>query len=352
MAATSGAEDPDVNRGDAAVALRRVERDLHKEPGSFEFFQAVRLLTRIFSGREPVGRFAPPDREAMRFAVNPSLAFPRSQIESIEWQDEIPRILVNFIGLTGALGTLPHAYSELVTDRLRARDRTLAEFLDIFNHRAISLFYQAWEKYRFAVGFERDGRDRVSGHLMSLIGLGTEGLEDRNAIPDQALVFYTGLLGLQPRSAAALRNLLEDYFDVPVEVEQFAGSWQQLAPADCCIFGDGNTDAEKLSVGAVAGDAVWDRQSRIRLRLGPLTREQYLGFLPSGSAWTELNSLTRFFCGPHIEVETQLILERDEVPNCELGDDSPAGPRLGWVTWIKSGDEFDRSPEDSILLLT
>jgi type VI secretion system protein ImpH len=87
------------------------------------------------------------------------------------------------------------------------------------------------------------------------------------------------------------------------------------------------------------------------LKLGPLTQEQYLSFLPSGSANRPLQELTRFFCGPELEVEAQLILKREEVPACSLGDDGLAGPRLGWFTWVKSGAAFDRAPQDTILLL-
>jgi len=101
----------------------------------------------------------------------------------------------------------------------------------------------------------------------------------------------------------------------------------------------------------VVGDAIWDQQSRIRLRLGPLTQEQYLNFLPSGNALKPLRELTRFFCGPELEVETQLILKQKEVPRCDLGKDDLAGPRLGWFTWMRSGMEFDRSPGDTVLLL-
>jgi len=46
-----------------------------------------------------------------------------------------------------------------------------------------------------------------------------------------------------------------------------------------------------------------------------------------------------------------LILQREEVPRCDLGKDDMAGPRLGWLTWMKSGPEFDRAPSDTILHL-
>ena len=128
----------------------------------------------------------------------------------------MPTMVVNFMGLTGPVGVLPYSYSELIADRFRNRDRTLAAFFDIFNHRMISLFYQAWEKHRSAVAWERDGEDRLSKYLMSLIGLGTGGLQHRLVVRDESLLFYTGLLGLLPRSAAALRQVLEDYFGVSV----------------------------------------------------------------------------------------------------------------------------------------
>ena len=42
----------------------------------------------------------------------------------------------------------------------------------------ISLFYQAWEKYRFTIAYEHGERDRFSHHLLDLIGLGTKGLAE------------------------------------------------------------------------------------------------------------------------------------------------------------------------------
>jgi len=226
MAPQSGRENPGLKQPDASLAA--VRRDIQEYPGRFEFFQAVRLLLRIFHQREVPGGFTSSRREALRFRVHNSLAFPASQIDSVDWGGDMPAMSVNFMGLTGPMGVLPYVYTELILTRVRARDRALADFFDIFNHRMISLFYQAWEKYRSSVAYERDGKDRVSKYLMSLIGLGTDGLQSRMLVRDDSLLFYSGLLSLQPRSAVALRGVLQDYFGVPVEVEQFVGAWQPL----------------------------------------------------------------------------------------------------------------------------
>lgn len=352
MAAESGIEDSGMTSAvPQAHPLTEVAVTLRERPGLFDFFQAVRILLRLGEDKESVGGFAKPENEAIRFQVHNSLAFPPTEIDSIDWDGPVPRMSVNFMGLTGPQGVLPYCYSEMVADRLRNRDRTMAAFFDIFNHRMISLFYQAWEKHRSAVAYERDGEDRLSRYLMCLIGMGTGGLQHRLVIRDESLLYYTGLLSLQPKSAASLRQILEDYFGVPAEVEQFVGAWQALDPSNQCVFEDGDSYSEQLGVGVVVGDEIWDQQSRLRLVLGPLTAEHYLGFLPGGSAFEPLRDLVRFFCGPELEIEVQLVLSRDEVPRCNLGDDGVAGPRLGWFTWVKSGADFDRAPSDTVFLL-
>ena len=41
----------------------------------------------------------------------------------------------------------------------------------------------------------------------------------------------------------------------------------------------------QVGSGAVVGDAVWDRQGRVRVRIGPVSLEQYNDFLPGGRAY-------------------------------------------------------------------
>src|SRR6185436_577784 len=97
-----------------------------------------------------VGHLGKPGDEAVRFGCNPSLAFPPGDIEELEKRADGPwRMTVNFMGLVGHMGVLPHHYSRTVLGRERARDHALLDFLDVFHHRLISLFYRAWERYRF-----------------------------------------------------------------------------------------------------------------------------------------------------------------------------------------------------------
>ena len=348
MAATSGASNSALKQ---MPVPSEIGARLREEPYTIRFFQAVRLLERLFPQRKPVGRFVNPSEEIAHFGAHPSLAFPASEIQSLGWNESKPhQMTVNFLGLAGPLGALPQWYTGLIADRLRAGDKTLRDFLDIFNHRCLSLLYQAWEKYRFPIAYERGELDRFSHLLLDLIGMGTEGLQERQAVPDEAFLFLAGIIAQRPRSAKALELILNEYFEVPVEVQQLLGGWFRLDAATECLLGDRETSSEQLGEGAVAGNEVWDQGARARIKLGPLSLSQYLEFLPTGSAFQPLRALTRFFSNDEIDFEVQLVLDRAEVPACELGSEGDDSPKLGWVSWVRSSP-IARDPEDTILNL-
>jgi type VI secretion system protein ImpH len=259
-------------------------------------------------------------------------------------------MVVNFIGLTGPQGVLPLVYTQLVRDRIRDRDLAMRDFFDLFNHRVISLFYRAWEKYRFAIAYEKGRDNLLSRYLLDLVGLGTRGLQDRQAVADESFIFYAGLMSQRPRSAKAVQQVLIDYFDVPVRIEQFAGAWYPLSASDQCRLGEGEGISADLGIGSVVGDEVWHQQSRVRIRLGPLTLRQYLDFLPGGPAHLPLRALARFFAAQELEFEAQLVLRREETPRCTLGEEGDGAARLGWVTWANTRG-MDRDPADTVLRL-
>lgn len=333
------------------VRLGAVEEALEREPFAFEFFQAVRLLQQLRPDRRKVGRFSNPDEEAVHFGATPATSFPPSEVYALEREDGAPpRLVVNFLGLTGPQGVLPLEYSELVAERVRQRDHALRDFLDLFNHRILSLFFRAWERTH-AVGAEPgSGDDALQDHLLDLVGLGTPGLAGRLGLPPAAVPFYVGLLTIPTRPAVALELLIEDYFGVSASVEQFVGGWYSIDEASQCALGDETTPSSQLGIGAVAGDEIWDLQARARVRIGPLPRAQYDSFLPTGRAYEELRALTRFFTGEQVDLELQLVLARDEVPPVSLGLDEQAATPLGWCTWLRSRP-FTRDASDTILTL-
>jgi type VI secretion system protein ImpH len=169
-----------------------LDQRLFDFPYEFDFFQAVRLLHLILDDRTGVGRIAKPDEEPVRFKVRQSLEFPPSSIHSLSADADPPRMTVELLGLTGVQGVLPHHYTEHILARAESKDFAMAAFLDLFNHRMLSLFYRAWEKHRLPVRFQlasaRKELDEFTQYMFDWIGLGTAGLRGRMAIRDQALL--------------------------------------------------------------------------------------------------------------------------------------------------------------------
>ena len=309
----------------------------------FEFFQAARLLARMFPGQKAVGSTAKPEEEFVRFGALLSMAFQPSAVHEIDHSDPAApaRMTVAFLGLTGIQGVLPLCYTEWMIERRAAKDDTLAAFFDLFNHRLLSLFYRAWEKHRPPVQYElsaaRNQRpDAFTHSLFDIVGMGTNGLRGRMRVEDESLLLYAGLIAQRPHSSTALRGILRDYFSLPVEIDQCVGDWYELEEADRCYLSD-ELERNQLEVGAFLGDAVWNQQARFRIRLGPLSFDRFREFLPDGRAMAKLVELTRYLVGPAMAFDVQVFLRAREVPDCRLSDEGADAPRLGWMGWLKTG---------------
>jgi type VI secretion system protein ImpH len=314
---------------------------LLKEAYGFEFFQAVRVLERLFPERAPVGRNSLPVREVARFRSHVALKFPASQIYEVKKpyepdpEKEPPlEMTVNFMGLTGPQGVLPTQYTELVMDRVRYKDTALWSFLDIFTHRMISFFYRAWEKYRFPIAYERGAYDQFTEYLFDVVGMGTRGLRPGKLnVEDQILIFHGGHVTQRPHSKIAIELMLGDHFGVPVKIRQFAGQWLKLDPENLTYIGRQNS---QLGVNTVIGTRVWDDQSKIRVSFGPLTFNKFRAFLPNGSAYKPAIALIRFMAGLEFDFDMKLELKAKEVPSTILTTKARRKPMLGWSSWLKT----------------
>jgi len=339
---------------------------LFKEPHRFDFFQAVRLLEWLFRERRPaanaanpqapLGGDALPDQECVRFRVDNSFNFPASAIARLSEPPAAegkglpspPQMEVSFMGLTGPGGVLPEHYTELLLQRIRYhKDTALKDFFDVFNHRSISLFYRAWEKYRAPFLWERSKRhpssrpDPFTNSLRCLVGLGTAGLSERLEIPEDVPLYYAGHFAHRPRSVIALEALLSDYLALPVVIRQFQGRWlyldrseQTRLPGAECPSGQ----YAQLGFDAVLGERVWDVRSCFYIRIERLTYPQFVRLMPEGGDYPKLCRLTRLYAGIQFTFAVQPVLTAGKLPDCRLSEQTDYQPRLGWNTWLSNSN--------------
>ncbi|MCB5197547.1 type VI secretion system baseplate subunit TssG [Deefgea salmonis] len=323
---------------------RHLENEIHADPSPYRFFQAVRILSLSAKQRREKRSLLP---EKLRFRTLANLAFPASEItryRSVETQEgALNELEVAFMGLTGPSGVLPTSYTELLIERQQQfRDPTLHAFLDIFSHRSIALFYGAWKKYRFWLQVENGEQDGFSRNLLDLSGMGLGALRaqmGQGSLQNESLfIYFAGLLSQKPISSQALTTLIEGFFGFRAELVQFAGQWMNLPLHEQTQLGGAFC---QLGISAFAGDRVWDRQTKVNLRLGPLSMAQFNALQPDGDGAQALRALLQFCLGQALACDVTLILDQRDVPAMTLSAVQPI--RLGASCWM--GD-VKQNPSD------
>ena len=330
---------------------------LISNPHRFEFFQAVRVLEKSFINQGIQTGLA---GERICFRNSLTLSFPPSEIESlIKRTEDAPigallkgdgseeeqcqkidtyEITPTFIGLTGPMGAMPRHYTEKLIERESLfRDRAARAFLDVFSNRMVAMFYQAWKKYRLPVQYEQDRKNRFTPLLLALTGCDQTQVrsslqEGDKDIYDESIAHYAGILRQRPVSAWNIQNMLSDYFGLRIKIEQFIGHWFVI-PVEQRTSLSG-TYAE-LGVSSFCGERVWQRQTRLCVWIGPMSRVEFLSFLPYGKAAHSLSRLLALSLGQSFEFEVRLLLKKEEIFAAQLGNTlQPA--RLGWDTFLQT----------------
>lgn len=306
---------------------------LVREPWAFDFFQALRRVECLNPDKPRLGEAVRVRDEVVRLGQDPTLAFaPATMAGTVPPQGDTPtRLLVNFFGLLGPNGPLPLHLTEYARDRARnADDPAMARFFDLFNHRMLLFLYRAWANGEPTVSRDRPRSDRFATYVASFAGLGLPSLQNRDAFPDGAKLFYVGHLSRQTRNADGLRAMIGDFFRMPADLEQFIGTWLDL-PADN-RWALGRAPQGRLGFSAVLGGRVWDCQQKFRVRLGPLNREQFDSMLPGGRNLPKLRALVRNYIGDELEWDLRLILDTRTDDQLALGRS-----RLGFSSWLSRG---------------
>lgn len=313
-----------------------------------EFFQTVRAIIAAGAreGGGAVGDDTRPIDEPIAFRVSDGLRHPDAEIAALDRQRPGGPVAmtIGHMGLTGPLGVLPDHYSDLLVARRRARDPSMARFLDLFNHRAISLFYRAWAKYRLPVRFDEDGgrfADPFSRALAALAGIAR--------LDDPAMLAAAGPLGRRVRSAGALGRVVAALFDLPIAVEELRPRRLRIAPDERSRLGSAcrpKGQFAALGRDVVLGEATWDVAGGFRLRVGPLSLADFAAFTDGADARRRLVDAVRTAVGGGLAFDIQLVVRADEVPAARLAADAP--PRLSRTGWLLA-TPARRDRDDAVL---
>ncbi|MFM0320051.1 type VI secretion system baseplate subunit TssG [Paraburkholderia nemoris] len=319
-----------------AVLSPELVAKLRAEPWRYGFLSLLRRLG-ADSRIPPIGRARRPQAEPFRLGQQPSLAFAPREIAEVREIDGRVKVTLFGLGMLGPNGPLPIHVTEIARDRQEARhDSTLVDFLDIFHHRYLTLFYRAWSSAQAAAGLDRPDNERFSFYVASLFGQSAEEI-GRGSLPAHARMSASAHLVREARNPDGLRSTLAQFFGVPVSIEEHVWNWIEIDPAEHSKLGAPGAPSV-MSEGAMLGEQVPDRQHKFRIVVGPLDINEYLRFTPQGNDLPLLVEWVRAFIGYEFAWELELRIRARSAPSAVIG----GSERLGWSGWL--GDSLTGEP--------
>lgn len=314
-----------------------LRRKLLNEGHEFSFYQVMRLLKAL--GDEDLHRRSPTH---VRVRPELSLAFPAADIAKIEQneRDSGPAYTVTttFLGLYGSSSPLPTFYTEDLLMEASEDESVTRDFLDILNQPLYDLLFKCWTKYRLFIEVVEEQSDNQIERLFCLLGLGCPELI-RDLPEAYRLIRYLGIFTQHPRSAVGLKTILRDIIKgMPIELDPCLPRMAQIPEEQRCYLGiSGST----LGVDTFIGKEILDRTGRFRLKIGPLTKEQFKELLPGGETHRMMVMVTDFYLATSLDYDMEVSLYVSEVRSTCLG--ASDWSRLGYDTWIFSG-QLDINP--------
>lgn len=300
------------------------------------FIRFCELLELAAPDAPPLGTTDTPATEPVRFRSRAQLGFPGREIDAVRHDADNPAVppsvVTTFLGFYGVDARMPAYFVDEVAQNRDGAER-LSAFLDLFHHRVITQYYRVARKYRYPVGFRRDGTDPVSRYLLSFAGFGFSA-PSRVTVPVPALspvpqgrvptdtrqrlleiadkrrlLSMLGLVMQKTRTAEGLAGVLRHAIaDATVAVEEFHAVWREVDDVEPAALGEQ----------CLLGRGFYDRANVVRVVITPASRETVLSLVPGQAAHREVMALLRFYLGYESEADLEMHVRADLMPQPTL----------------------------------
>ncbi|MDR1948635.1 MAG: type VI secretion system baseplate subunit TssG [Spirochaetaceae bacterium] len=327
-----------------------------------EFWAFIRSLENSNPGLPRLGWAKRPADENIRFGQAPYLHFTATEIaEIIEGGRQAgvdATIIVYFFGLLGIQGPMPLEFTGYVFRRSRSHyDNTWRRFLDIINHRFLTLFYRAYSTYQQSISFDRPEDDHIGNIIKALAGMPpvkemkngafTERLESIALSSAQHFSF-------QLKNRYGLLDMLCSIFNYKIELAEFAVSYYDIPRYRWAVLGNEKTST--LGRNIQIGRFMINMAGRFEIRLGPISFEEYNDFMVGHTGFDLFTQAVNLYLDRPLAYSILFIIDGYTIPLAQLGFDfeneTYEAARLGYTCWIGSpaGNEVTLSIDASRLV--
>lgn len=307
---------------------------LKQQPEGYEFFQAVRLLQLYLKQQKGLSASEVLD-EAIEFNATLSLAFQKSEVETLKLAEKTDRYIIvpTMLGLTGNLGALPIVYTQKLNSSVWARKHGSLAFLNLFNNRLINLFYQASLKHNLPLLAEIYQDKHYLNCLHALSGYSPILNSSTQHREDYIFAEFGGLLQGQTLNVETLKQLLTAILNHPVEIHQFIAEWFEIPLGSRSYLTESGV---QLGINSFCGERVKQIDSKIQIEIGPLLYGDYMALLPTGKKYQLLKKILNRLCNITLIVEIKLVIHRAAIKPISLTIDNGVGIGQGAFLISKS----------------
>ncbi|HET6983353.1 MAG TPA: type VI secretion system baseplate subunit TssG [Myxococcaceae bacterium] len=306
------------------------------------FVPLVRLLERLTPDAVRVGGEGPLSDERIRFRHDRALQFHASDVVALERDDGGASarycITSGFLGLSGSMSPLPAYMAEEVVHE--DDDEPLRrEFLDLFHHRLLSLFFRAVVRYQPSTEHTRELDDAWSTRALALLGIDAGPERFGRALSRGDLLRLAPLLVRRSRGPreleAALRSVLGPRLgEATIRVEECSGRWTEVDPENWTRLGSRCT---VLGQDLLVGHRVYDRAGSFTVAVGPTTWAVLEQFRAGGELLALTRELVAWLVRDPLDWLIAVTLLPRETPGLQLS--ARGTSRLGRSSWLRSRSE-------------
>lgn len=306
---------------------------------TYEFHCAVQRIEQRQPDATPLGEGSDPSREAVILKAHISDAIPDHEIDHIEDERIRPIMWMNLVSLGGRSGPLPEVYTDMIKERMRFKDTSFRDFLDIFNHRMASLWYRLRKKMLPGFVQKPASTTPVGEAGLCLAGVPHIHLLQGTTLKPSLMVAAQGLLWAQHRSLEGLQTLLEDYFHHPVKIEPWQGGWNNIHEDEASRLGG---PWNRLGHDSILGKRSWNTVQGLRIHIDKVDAQAEFPI-------DEWRDVIRLYVGLHMRVYVHLHYLHHTIKRIRL---RPApGFFLGRNTWLAPDDTSSMQPSYEFLIL-
>jgi len=309
---------------------KRYLEDLSKNPDEL-YQQGFAPLLRYLDANAPlaarIGYSISPKQDFVRFGQTPLLHFYSSSFTKVKFDKNSGdyKLKNSYWGMLGINGPLPSHLTEYAIERnYRLKDTTFTEFLDVFNHRFISLFYRAWADAEPTVSHDRPDQDNFKKRLGAISGE-SSAIHDPFSQNKNTHQYLAGLFSQKNRSAKTLCQILSEYLKLDVSIEEFQGRWYDLQQDEQTKLGSLNAT---LGVDSIIGSKTYQRSFNFSINVGPVSYAEYIGLLNNEHRLKTIIELAQKNVGQEYEFSINIVLKPQQTKACHLGS-----AKLGINSW-------------------